>query len=68
MKRRAFILGLGSAAAFIWSKRSFGQTIGDVPRVAVVGFEANPKNVVAFEQGMREAGWVKDINVRFDYH
>ena len=68
MKRRTFIAALGGAAAFVWSKRSFGQTAGDIPRVAVVGFEANPKNIAAFEQGMREAGWLKDINVRFDYH
>jgi putative ABC transport system substrate-binding protein len=66
--RRAFIAGLGSAATLVCSKRSFGQTIGHTPRVAVVGFEADPKNIAAFAQGMRETGWIKDINVRFDYH
>ena len=33
----------------------------------MVGFEANPKNISAFEQGMRKAGWLGDINARFDY-
>jgi putative tryptophan/tyrosine transport system substrate-binding protein len=71
MKRRAFML-LGGAAIAVRSPGAFAETTGKMSTVAVlmVGSEADPESatmVSAFEQGMRAAGWTKDVNVRFDY-
>ena len=79
MRRREFIATLGSAVALVGGaetisspERGFAQTIGNNPRIAIlqaVG-QADPEGhefVKAFEQGMRTAGWIKDVNVRLDY-
>ena len=67
MRRREFIAGFVSVLT-VWSKSSVAQQTGEMPTVAVVGVEPEPKAIAAFEQGMRTAGWVKDINVRLDYY
>jgi putative tryptophan/tyrosine transport system substrate-binding protein len=79
MKRREFIAVLGGAtvlaseaAMIVWSKRGIAQTTSEIPRIAILlpGDEADPESralVAAFEQGMRAAGRIKDVNVRLDY-
>ena len=72
MRRREFITFLGGALLTLRSKVAFAATNGKMPTIAVliVGNADDPKStamVSAFEQGMRAAGWTKDVNVRFDY-
>jgi putative ABC transport system substrate-binding protein len=66
MRRRAFIAGLGSAAA--WPMVARGQQSGQVRRVGVVmaGAENDPeqaKQTFAFREGMRKLGWVEGKNL-----
>jgi putative ABC transport system substrate-binding protein len=65
--RRTFIAAFGGAASILWSKQIMAEDIGALPKVAVIGAETDPQLAVAFEQGMREVGWIKDANVRVDY-
>jgi putative tryptophan/tyrosine transport system substrate-binding protein len=77
--RRQFISVLGGLAALageaamiLWPTRVFAQRTGEIPRIALlwIGEEADPESrkfVAAFEQGMRAAGWITDVNVRLDY-
>jgi putative tryptophan/tyrosine transport system substrate-binding protein len=79
VRRREFIVTLGSAATAIGGaklivspERGFAQTNDKNLRIAVLGavVAANPEArefAEAFEQGMRTAGWIKDVNVRLDY-
>jgi putative ABC transport system substrate-binding protein len=67
VNRREFIAGLGSAAAIVGPQIVFAQKTGEAPRIAAIGVEPEPKAIAAFEQGMRAAGWVRDINMRLDY-
>src|SRR5262245_58573980 len=69
MKRRTFIAGLGSAAAIAGPNRVFAQKIGEMPRIAMVRVDVRyEQDIAAFDEGMRAAGWIKDINVRLDYY
>ena len=67
MKRRAFIAGIGSAAA--WPLLARGQP----PRVPVVGFlDSRPpdgmtERVRAFRQGLKDTGIVEGENVAIEY-
>ena len=67
MRRREFIAGLGSAAA--WPVVARGQQ----PTMPVVGFLStqsadDPKNsIVAFLQGLKETGYVEGQNVAVEY-
>jgi putative tryptophan/tyrosine transport system substrate-binding protein len=72
MRRREFVALLGGAAIVTTSKRVHAETAERTPKVAVliVGSADDPESatmVSAFEQGMRAAGWTKNVNVRFDY-
>jgi putative tryptophan/tyrosine transport system substrate-binding protein len=72
MKRRKFITLLASAAIVAKPTRVFPQTTSKMPTVAVL-LTGNADDteavtmVSAFEQGMRLAGWTKDVNVHLDY-
>ena len=69
MRRRTFIAGLGCTAVNVWPELVFAQKTGEMPRIAMVRADPGDRQDVAvFEQGMRAAGWIKDINVRLDYY
>ena len=69
MKRRAFIAGLGSAAA--WPVVASAQQPA-MPMVAFINAgtadAAPPRYLAAFRKGLREAGYVEGRNVMVEYH
>src|SRR5687768_15528492 len=68
MKRRA-LLGLLSAATAAWPLRLVSQS-RDVPTVGFLSaLSAVPSRylVTAFQQGLRETGFVEGQNVRFEF-
>src|SRR4029453_13882776 len=68
MKRRQFIMLLGGAAA--WPLAARAQQPERMPLIGVLmGIERGPDGrprIAAFRQGVREAGWIDDRNVRID--
>jgi putative tryptophan/tyrosine transport system substrate-binding protein len=68
MKRRDFITGLGSAAA--WPRAARAQQ----PALPVIGLVMNGSaypfagSVAAFHKGLRETGYVEGHNVTVEYH
>jgi putative tryptophan/tyrosine transport system substrate-binding protein len=72
MRRREFIALLGATPLTMRSKIVLAETTGRMSEVAVlmVGNADDAEStamVSAVEQGMRAAGWTKDVNVHFDY-
>jgi putative tryptophan/tyrosine transport system substrate-binding protein len=72
MRRREFIAIVGTAAIVGRSRNAFAEPTGRMPKVTVLftGSADDPESpmiISAFEQGMRAAGWIKDVNVRLDY-
>jgi putative tryptophan/tyrosine transport system substrate-binding protein len=67
MKRREFIAGLGSAAAWPMATRA------QQPATPVVGYlsvgtpDTQSRSLAAFGQGLKEAGYVEGQNVRIEY-
>jgi putative tryptophan/tyrosine transport system substrate-binding protein len=71
IRRREFIAGIGSAAA--WPVTARGQQPDRVRRVGVLSGMAvdDPQTqarIVAFRQGMEERGWSEGRNLQIDYH
>jgi putative tryptophan/tyrosine transport system substrate-binding protein len=69
MRRREFIAGLGSAAA--WPLAARAQQPGRVRRIGVLngGDENDPASksaVPAFTQALADLGWTDGRNVRID--
>jgi len=69
MKRRQFIAGLGSAAAWPMAARS--QQPSQLRRVGVlmnsVAIDAEVQSfLAAFRQGLRQSGWIENQNLRID--
>ena len=69
MRRREFIAGLGSAAA--WSLAAGAQQGGSLRRVGVLmagaaGEEQGQSRLAAFQQGLAELGWTDGRNVRIE--
>src|SRR5262249_41209558 len=70
MKRRAFILALGGAAA--WPLAARAQQGGALPRVGVLfGIDENDpegrNRVDAFRQGLEKLGWISGKNLQMQY-
>jgi putative ABC transport system substrate-binding protein len=70
MKRRTFIAGLGSAAA--WPVATRAQQPDRMRRIGVlmnlaVDDPESLRRMAAFVQGLQELGWTDGRNVRFDY-
>jgi putative ABC transport system substrate-binding protein len=65
IRRREFIAGLGSAAAWPLTARA------QQPTMPVIGYlgvqQLNPKLMVQFLQGLRETGYVEGQNVAIEY-
>jgi putative ABC transport system substrate-binding protein len=71
MKRRAFILAVGGAAAG-WPLAARAQTTGGVRKVGVLlsGVESDPDSqlrIAAFRRGFAELGWKEGENAHIDY-
>ena len=69
MKRRAFIAGLGSAAA--WPLVARAQQSDRMRRVGVLvpfaaGDPVGQARIAAFQQGLQQLGWTDGRNVRID--
>jgi putative ABC transport system substrate-binding protein len=70
IRRRDFISALGSVAA--WPLCAHAQQTKQVRRIGVLmglvaGDPEAQSRVVAFENGLRELGWVKGRNLSIDY-
>jgi putative ABC transport system substrate-binding protein len=70
MRRREFIAGLGSMAA--WPLTAQAQQAGRMRRVGVLMNLAadDPetlRRMAAFRQGLQELGWADGRNLQFDY-
>jgi putative ABC transport system substrate-binding protein len=63
MRRRDFIAGLGSAAAWPLTARA------QQPAVPMIGFLSTGADVdsAAFREGLRETGYVQGQNVAFEH-
>jgi putative ABC transport system substrate-binding protein len=69
MKRRAFLAGLGGAAA--WPLAAYGQTNSDIRRIGILsgGNKADGQNsagVEAFKKTLSDLGWIEGHNIRID--
>jgi putative ABC transport system substrate-binding protein len=71
MKRREFITLFGGAVA-TWPVAARAQQDDQIRRIgAIIGFAKNDPEVQsyvnAFDQGLKELGWIDGRNVRIDY-
>jgi putative ABC transport system substrate-binding protein len=70
MKRREFIAGLGSAAA--WPVVAWSQQSDRMRRIGVLMYVSTNdpigrSDIATFQQSLRELGWIEGHNVRVDY-
>jgi putative ABC transport system substrate-binding protein len=71
MRRREFIAGLGSAAA--WPVMARAQQSGPMRRIGVFSTRLAPNDPdwqardAAFLQGLQQSGWIVARNIRIDY-
>jgi putative ABC transport system substrate-binding protein len=68
MRRRTFIAGLGSAAA--WPLAALAQQLAAMPVVGYLNsssFDASCEAVEAFHRGLRDTGYIEGRNVVIDY-
>ena len=70
MKRREFIAGLGSAAA--WPVVARAQQPSQMRRIGVLSIltpddQVTKAQIEAFLQGLAQLGWIDGRNVRIDY-
>ena len=65
MKRRAFIAGLGGAAA--WPMVARAQQHPKVPRIGFLGLAPEFSGVDALQAGLRDLGYVDGSSVQIDW-
>ena len=65
MRRRAFIAGLGGAAA--WPVVALGQQHPKVPRIGFLGLAPEFSGVEALRAGLRDLGYVDGSSVQIDW-
>jgi ABC-type uncharacterized transport system substrate-binding protein len=66
MRRREFIAGLGSAAA--WPLAARAQRRPAMPVVGFLGARAAERWLTSFREGLGEAGFVENQNLTVEYH
>jgi putative ABC transport system substrate-binding protein len=67
MRRRDFIVGLGSAAAWPVVARAQQAAVPVIGLLSGVSFESYADRVAAFRQGLMEMGFVEGRNVAIEY-
>ena len=68
IKRRQFIAGLGSAAAWPLAARAQQATLPVVGFVNPGSADAGADNIAAFRKGLGETGYVDGQNATVEYH
>src|SRR5262245_42444490 len=67
MRRRAFIATLGGAAAWPFAARAQQPAVPTIGFLRVTSAVASRHLIAGFHQGLKQAGFIEDQNVRIEY-